>query len=65
MKSQLTAKDCFWERLRAREGTTEDEMVGWHIDNNGRKFEQTPGKSEGLGVLAFCSPRGHKESDMS
>ena len=49
MKSQLTAKDCFWERLRASEGTTEDEMVGWHIDNNGPKFEQTPGKSEGLG----------------
>ena len=24
-------------------------MVGWHIDNNGPKFEQTPGKSEGLG----------------
>ena len=33
VKSQLTAKDCFWERLReGGEGTTKDEMIGWHID---------------------------------
>ena len=31
---------------------TEDEMVGWHHQLNGREFEQTPGDSEGqvLGV---------------
>ena len=27
---------------------------------NGRKFEQTPGASEGQGSLAWCSPWGHK-----
>ena len=25
----------------------EDEMVGWHHQLNGHKFEQTPGDSEG------------------
>ena len=29
------------------------------------KFEQTRGESEGQGNLACCSPRGHKESDMT
>ena len=29
------------------------------------KFEQTQGESEGQGSLACCSPRGHKESDMT
>ena len=46
-------------------GTTEDEMVGWHHQLSGREFEQTLGDSEGQGSLACCSPRGHKESDMT
>ena len=29
------------------------------------EFEQTPGDSEGQGILVCCSPWGHKESDMS
>ena len=29
------------------EGTTEDEMVGWHHRLNGHEFEQTQGDSEG------------------
>ena len=28
-------------------GATEDEMVGWHHQLNGRGFEQTQGNSEG------------------
>ena len=44
---------------------TEDEMVGWHHRLNGHAFEQTPGDGEGQGSLACCSPRGHKESDMT
>ena len=44
---------------------TEDEMVGWHHLLNGHEFEQTPGDSEGEGSLACCSPRAHKESDMT
>ena len=33
------------------QGTTEDEMVGWHHWLNGHEFEQTPGNSEGQGSL--------------
>ena len=36
-------------------GLTEDEMVGWHHELNGHEFEQTPGDSEG-GGLVCCSP---------
>ena len=31
---------------------TEDEMVGWHHQLNGRELEDTLGDSEGLGSLA-------------
>ena len=41
---------------------TEDKTVNWHHRLNGREIEQTPGDSEGQGSLAYCSPRGHKES---
>ena len=44
---------------------TEDEMVGWHHQLNGHKFEQAVGDGEGPGSLACCSPRGCKESDMT
>ena len=44
---------------------TEDEMVGWHHQLNGHEFEQSPGDSEGQGSLAFFSPWGHKELDMT
>ena len=47
------------------EGTTEDEMVGWHHWLDGLKFEQTLGDCEGQGSLTCCSPWGHKESDMT
>ena len=44
---------------------TEDEMVGWHHQLSGHEFEQTPDDSEGQGSLAFCSPWGYKESNMT
>ena len=44
---------------------TEDEMVGWHHQLNGRKFEQTPGDGEGQGSLACCSPWGCRELDTT
>ena len=47
------------------EGTTEDEMVGWHHQLDGHKFEQDPGVSDGQGNLTCCSQWGHKESDMT
>ena len=40
-------------------------MVGWHHQLNGHESEQTPGFGDGQGGLAFGSPRGPKESDMT
>ena len=33
------------------EGTTKDEVVGWHHRLDGHEFEQTPGDREGQGTL--------------
>ena len=44
---------------------TEDEMVGWHHQLSGHKFEQAPGDGEGQGSLACCSPRDRKELDTT
>ena len=44
---------------------TEGEMIGWHHQFDGHKFEQAPGDGEGQGSLACCSPRGCKESDTT
>ena len=43
-------------------GTTEDEMVGWHHRLDRHEFEQALGVGDGQGILACCSPWGHKES---
>ena len=45
--------------------TTEDEMVGWHYQDNGHGFGWTPGVGDGQGGLAYCSSWGHKESDTT
>ena len=45
---------------------TEDVMVGWHHQLEfGHEFEQAPGFGDEQGRLAYCSPRGHKELDMT
>ena len=44
---------------------TEDEMVGCHHRLDGHEFEQAPGDSEGQGSMAWCSPWGHKQLDMT
>ena len=44
---------------------TEDEMVGCHYQLNGHESEQALGVGDGQGSLAFCSPQGCKESDMT
>ena len=41
-------------------GTTEDEMVGWHHQLDGHKFEQAPGVGDGQESLVFHSPWGCK-----
>ena len=52
-----------WRQKKKR--ATEDEMVGWHHQGNGRELRQTPGDSEGQRSLACCSPWGHKDSDTT
>ena len=67
VKSWLTGKDPDagkdWGQEKKR--ATDDEMIGWHHQLNGQEFEQIPGDREGQGSLAWCSSRGHKESDMT
>ena len=53
----------YWEQ--EEKGTTEDEMAGWHHRLDGHEFGWTPGVSDGQGSLAYCSPWGRKESDMT
>ena len=45
--------------------TTDDEMVGWHHQLNGHEFVKTLNIGDGQGGLAFYSPWGHTESDMT
>ena len=45
-------------------GMKEDEMVGCH-QPSGHESEWTLGVGDGQGGLAFCSPWGHKELDMT
>jgi len=47
------------------EGTTEDEMVGWHHRLNGHGFGCSPRVGDGQGGLACCSWWGHKKLDRT
>ena len=47
------------------EGTTEDEMAGWHHWLDGRESEWTPGVGDGQGGLECCDSWGYKESDTT
>ena len=60
-KDPDAGKDGRWEE----KGTTEDVMVGWHHQLDGREFEWTPGDGDGQAGLVCWSPWGHKESDMT
>ena len=44
---------------------TEDDMIGWHHQLDGRKSEQAPGVGDGQGSLACYSPCDRKESDTT
>ena len=46
-------------------GTTEDEMVGWHHRLDGHGFGWTSGVGDWQGRLACCSPWSRKESDTT
>ena len=47
------------------EGTTEDEMVGWHHSLDGHESEWNLGVGDGQGGLACCDSWGHEESDTT
>jgi len=66
-KSWLMRKDPEAGRDGGQEenGTTEDEMAGWHHRLDGHEFEWTLGVGDGQGGLACCSSWGHKESDTT
>ena len=40
-------------------------MVGWHHSLDCHECEQAPGACDGQGSLAFCSPLGQKELDIT
>ena len=44
---------------------TEDEMVGWHHQLDGRGFGWTSGAGDGQGGLVHCSSWDLKESDTT
>ena len=66
-KSRLIGKDPDARKDWGQEekGAIEDEMVGWHHWFNAQEFQQTPGDSEGQGILVYCSPWDCKESDTT
>ena len=66
-KNWLTRKDPGARKdwRREEKGTTEDEMVGLHHWLTGHELEKALRVGDGQGGLACCSPRGHKESDMT
>ena len=64
-KSQLNGidSDAGKDWGKEEKGMTEDKMVGWHHQLNGREFEQNLEDSEKQVSLACCSSWGHKEFD--
>ena len=64
-KSWLIGKDSDAGRDwgQEEEGTTEDEMAGWHHGLNGHECEWTPGVGDGQEGLGCCDSWGRKESD--
>ena len=60
-KDPDAGKEWRWEE----KAMTEDEMVRWHHQLDGHELEQAPIDGEGQGILACCSPWGHKESDAA
>ena len=66
-KSWLIGKDCDAGRDwgQEEEGTTEDEMAGWHHWLDVRESEWTLGVGDGQRGLACCDSWGRKESDTT
>ena len=65
-KNWLNGKDPdVGKDWRQEKRTTEDEMVGWHHQLDGRESEQALGVGDGQGSLASCSPWDCKELDTT
>ena len=67
VKSQLIGKDLDdgQDGKQKEKWVEENEIVREHHWLNGHEFEQTLGDGGGQGSLAYYSPWGHKESDMT
>ena len=67
VKNWLVGKDpdAGKDWMQEEKEMTGDEMVGWHHWLNGHELEQALGLGDGQESQAFCSPWGHKESDMT
>ena len=50
---------------RRRRGWQRRRWLNSITDSMDYEFEQAPGEGKGQGSLAWCSPQGHKESDMT
>ena len=50
---------------KEEKGMTEDRIVWWHHQLNGREFEWTAGVGDGQGGLACCDSWGRKELDTT
>ena len=56
----------WWERLKPGGERDNWGWDGWMASMiNGLEFEQVLGVGDGQGILACCSPWGHRESDIS
>ena len=66
-KSWLIEKelDAGKDWVQEEKGVTEDEMVGWHHQLDGREFEKALEVDDGQGRLVCCSPWGYKELGMT
>ena len=66
-KSWLIGKDpdAWRDWGQEKNGTTEDEMAGWHHWLDGHEFEWAPGVGDGQGGLACCNSWGRKKSDTT
>ena len=67
VNSWLTGKvpDAGKDRGQKEKRMSEDEMAGWHHWCTGHELGQTLGDGEGQGGLAYYSPWGYKELDMT
>ena len=66
-KSPLIEKTLMLGKIegKRRRGGQRMRWLGQHHWFNGHEFEQTPGDTEEQGSLAYCSPWGRQELDMT